>query len=92
MIHTRYSSRFRLTPEEQELAYRRKANTMQRLQVQNLALAAELGMLARVRDIRRKQKRTCQSRRKYDEEMISRINAVKLMRVYEKRAKEGACD
>ncbi|KAI0220496.1 hypothetical protein LSAT2_027990 [Lamellibrachia satsuma] len=79
----------RLSPEEQDLAYQWKANMVRRLQHQNVALASELGMHATIREVRRKQKQADQSVKKYHEEKVSRVNAVKLMRMYEKRAKEA---
>ena len=88
-ISSLYDFRLRLSPEEQDLAYQWKANMVRRLQHQNVALASELGMHATIREVRRKQKQADQSVKKYHEEKVSRVNAVKLMRMYEKRAKEG---
>ena len=52
-------------------------------------MAAELGMHTTLRNVRHKQKQAEQSLKKYHEEKVSRVNAIKLMRMHERRAKEG---
>jgi len=59
-----------------------------RLQHQTDSMAVELGMHTTLRNVRHKQKQAEQSLKKYHES-LSRVNAIKLMRIHERRAKEG---
>ena len=78
--------RFRLTPEEQELAYELKAGMMRKLETQNAQLKTELDLQNKMKD-RIKQDKASMNRKKYD--TISHTNAVKLLKMYERKNKEG---
>ena len=79
--------RFRLSPEEQETAYEMKAGMMRKLEVQNAKLNAEIMAQKRMKQIERENKAATTVKQ---DEKLSRLNAIKLMRMYERRAKQGA--
>ena len=80
------SFRFRLTPEEQELAYELKAGMMRKLETQNAQLKTELNLQKRMREKIKEDKRLC-SPKKY--ENMTQSNAVKLVKLFERKNKDG---
>jgi hypothetical protein len=78
-----------LTPEEQRLVYELRANLSQRVHEQNTRLSGEIAMNRNLAEMRRRQQERVYSTRIELDEKLSRINAIKLMRMYEKRCKEG---
>ena len=81
---------FRLTPEEQELKYKLKAKMMRKLDEQNNNLKQELMAHQKLTQLKRQQVRATSARLGRDDK-LSRINAVQLMRMYEKKANQGGC-
>ena len=80
------AARFRLTPEEQELAYELKANMMRKLDAQNEKLETEILLNEKLKTVKRAPKTTDRPKR-FDNMTLT--NAVKLMKMYERKAKEG---
>ena len=88
-VHNVDLTRFRMTPEEQEMAYELRANMSHKTHEQNTRLSSEIAMNRNLQEMRRKQQEKVYSTRTDPDERLSRINAIKLMRMYERRAKEG---
>ena len=79
-------TRFRLTPEEQELAYELKANMMRKLDKQNEKLETEILLNEKLKNIKKSGNTVEKSKRCNS---TSFTNAIKLMKMYERKAKEG---
>ncbi|ELT90162.1 hypothetical protein CAPTEDRAFT_227759 [Capitella teleta] len=81
--------KMQLTPEEQRIVYELRSNLAQRTHDQNTKLSGELAMHRNLAEMRRRQQERVYSTRVEPDEKLSRINAIKLMRMYERRAKEA---
>ena len=81
---------FRLTPEEQELKYKLKAKMMRKLDEKKNNLKQELMAHQKLTQLKRQQVRATSARLGRDDK-LSRINAVQLMRMYEKKSNQGGC-
>ena len=64
-----------------------KAGMMRKLEGQNAKLNAEIMAQKRMKQIERENKAATTVKQ---DEKLSRLNAIKLMRMYERRAKQGA--
>ncbi|CAH1783337.1 unnamed protein product [Owenia fusiformis] len=80
---TTINAGFRRTPEEQDLAYELKAQMMRNLDIQNAKLKTELTLHQRLEESKLLYKR---NRKLQDESNMSRVNAIKLMKMYERKA------
>lgn len=79
---------FRLTPEEQELAYTLKAKMMCRLDEQNSKLKQELAIHHQLKQLKQQQRQSMSARSGQDQK-LTHSNAIKLMRMYKRRANEA---
>ena len=82
-----YVCSFRLTPDEQELAYELKASLMKQLHQQNAKISSEIELHKRFE--RMKKTERALTARKTPTDDMSRVNAVRLMKLYEKQAIKG---
>lgn len=80
------SADFRLTPEEQDIAYEFKAKVMRKIHTQNQNIKKELELHEKKGDLKK-----CQQtfKKKMEDQTMSQSTLVKLTNVYEKRAASG---
>ncbi|XP_074645639.1 uncharacterized protein LOC141901939 isoform X2 [Tubulanus polymorphus] len=75
-----------LSPEEQELTYELKAQMMRQIDVQNAKLKTELKLHGKKEELRVANQ---VNRRLHDEWTMSRTNSMKLLKMFERKAKEA---
>ena len=76
--------RFRLSPEEQEIAYELKASMFRKLEEQNSKVQDELQLHNNLQAS--KAQRSSSAKAYHNQVEMSRSNALKLMKLYEKQA------
>lgn len=77
---------FRLTPEEQDIAYEFKAHVMQKIHSQNQNIKKELDLHEKKVDLKK-----CQQvhKKQIEDQSKSKTSLVNLMNMYEKKAHQG---
>jgi len=81
-----YRADFRLTPEEQDIAYEFKAHVMRKIHSQNQNIKKELELHEKKADLKK-----CQQtyKKQVEDQQKSQTTLVSLANVYEKRAVQG---
>ncbi|XP_061187620.1 uncharacterized protein LOC133195708 [Saccostrea echinata] len=78
------SSKQQLSPDEQELTYELKAQLMRNIEMQNQKLKTELTLHEKMNESKMLNQ---QNRKLHDESTMSRTNTLRLMKMFEKKAK-----
>ncbi|XP_062600508.1 uncharacterized protein LOC134262135 isoform X2 [Saccostrea cucullata] len=78
------ASKHQLSPDEQELTYELKAQLMRNIEMQNQKLKTELTLHEKMNESKMLNQ---QNRKLHDESSMSRTNTLRLMKMFEKKAK-----
>lgn len=81
-----FSADFRLTPEEQDIAYEFRAKTMRKIHAQNQSIKKELEMHERRGNLKKSQEAY---KKQVEDQTKSQTTLVHLTNAYEKRAYQG---
>ena len=79
-------SRKQLEPEEQEIKYELKSQLLKNVEMQNQKLKTEFTLHEKMTESRLLSQ---QNRRLHEDITMSRANSLKLIRLFERKAKEG---
>jgi len=75
-----------LTPDEQETTYELKAQLMKNVELQNQRLKTELSLHEKMGEAKSLSR---ENKKLYDDASLSKANSLKLMKMFEKKAKDG---
>ena len=75
-----------LSPDEQELTYELKAQLMRNIEMQNQKLKTELTLHEKMNESKLLNQ---QNRKLHEDSTMSRTNTLRLMKMFEKKAKDG---
>lgn len=75
-----------LSPDEQEMTYELKAQLMRNIEMQNQKLKTELTLHEKMNESKLLNQ---QNRKLHEDSTLSRTNTLRLMKMFEKKAKDG---
>lgn len=83
-----YYRKLNLSPDEQEVTYELKAQLMRNIEMQNQKLKTELTLHEKMNESKLLNQ---QNRKLHEDSTLSRTNTLRLMKMFEKKAKDGNC-
>lgn len=81
-----YNCRKPLDPDDQEMAYELKSQLLKNVEIQNQKLKTEFTLHEKMTESRLLSQ---QNKRLHDDVTLSRANSMRLIKVFERKAKEG---